>query len=75
MTAELVVHTRGLVKRFGSAVTAVDEVLPNAAANTVINLGGNPSLALYGSNFPIAQVALTRRRDIVSRALTPLLGC
>jgi hypothetical protein len=33
------------------------EVLPNAATNTVINLDGNPNLALYGENFPIAQVA------------------
>jgi ABC-2 type transport system permease protein len=33
------------------------EVLPNAATNTVINLDGNPNFALYGENFPIAQVA------------------
>ena len=33
------------------------EILPNAATNTVINLDGNPNLALYGENFPIAQVA------------------
>jgi len=33
------------------------EILPNAATNTVINLDGNPNLALYGSNFLIAQVA------------------
>jgi len=33
------------------------EILPNAATNTVINLEGNPDLALYGSNFPSAQVA------------------
>jgi ABC-2 type transport system permease protein len=33
------------------------EILPSAATNTVVNLDGNPNLALYGSNFPIAQVA------------------
>jgi ABC-2 type transport system permease protein len=33
------------------------EILPSAATNTVINLEGNPNLALYGSNFPSAQVA------------------
>jgi ABC-2 type transport system permease protein len=33
------------------------DILPNAATNTVINLEGNPNLALSGSNFPSAQVA------------------
>ena len=33
------------------------EVLPNAATNTVVSLEGNPNLALYGENFPTAQVA------------------
>ena len=33
------------------------EILPNAATNTVVNLEGNPNLALYGENFPTAQVA------------------
>jgi ABC-2 type transport system permease protein len=33
------------------------EIVPNAATNTVINLEGNPNLALYGSSFPSAQVA------------------
>jgi hypothetical protein len=33
------------------------EILPSAATNTVVNLEGNPNLALYGSSFPSAQVA------------------
>ena len=33
------------------------DILPNAATNAVVNLDGNPDLSLYGSNFPIAQVA------------------
>lgn len=33
------------------------DILPDAATNTVINLEGNPNLALYGSNFSSAQVA------------------
>ena len=32
------------------------DILPDAATNTVINLDGNPSLALYGSNFAAAHV-------------------
>jgi hypothetical protein len=37
VTAELVVQTRGLVKRFGSAVTAVDGLdLPIAAIPALI---------------------------------------
>jgi ABC-2 type transport system permease protein len=39
------------------AVLHLYEILPNAATNSVVNLDGNPDLALYGSNFPIAQVA------------------
>jgi hypothetical protein len=31
------------------------DILPDAATNTVINLEGNPNLALNGSNFPSAQ--------------------
>jgi ABC-2 type transport system permease protein len=38
------------------AVLHLYDILPDAATNTVINLEGNPNLALYGSNFPSAQV-------------------
>lgn len=33
------------------------EIFPDAATNTVINLEGNPNLALYGSNLSEAQIA------------------
>lgn len=39
------------------AILHLYDILPDAATNTVINLEGNPNLALYGSNFPSAQVA------------------
>jgi len=35
----------------------VYDLLPSAATNAVINLDGNPDLALYGSNYPTAEVA------------------
>ena len=43
--------------QLGGVMLQLYEILPNAATNTVINLDGNPNLALYGENFPIAQVA------------------
>jgi ABC-2 type transport system permease protein len=43
--------------QLGGVMLHLYDILPNAATNTVINLDGNPNLALYGENFAIAQVA------------------